>query len=73
MFLNHSILNRTDEYIQNNLVELHVYLSQHTIEHIIEQPAYELGDLASDLGGVLTSVRWYFDGPDEFISGVPSR
>jgi hypothetical protein len=52
MFLNHSILNRSDEYIQNNLVELHIYLNQHIIEYINEQPAYELNALASDLGGV---------------------
>jgi hypothetical protein len=52
MFLNHSILNRSDEYIQNNMVELHVYLNQHNIEYILEQPAYELSELASDLGGV---------------------
>jgi ABC-type proline/glycine betaine transport system permease subunit len=52
MFLNHSILNRTDEYIQNNLVELHIYLNQNNIQTILEQPAYELSALASDLGGV---------------------
>jgi hypothetical protein len=52
MFLNHSILNRSDEYIQNNLLELHVYLNLNTIEYVIEQPAYEFGTLASDLGGV---------------------
>jgi hypothetical protein len=55
MFLNHSILNRSDEYIQNNMVELHVYIFQNIIEYIIEQPAYELSALASDLGGVLKS------------------
>jgi hypothetical protein len=42
-----------DDYIQNNLVELHIYVTSHTIEYVVEQPEYELTALVSDLGGVI--------------------
>ncbi len=40
-------------YIEQNLVELHVFLKTKDIEYISEEADYELASLFSDLGGVI--------------------
>jgi len=59
LFIDHSIVNN-DDYIQKNLVELHVYVETNTVEFIEEQPSYRFSQLTSDLGGVRKAMKRYF-------------
>jgi hypothetical protein len=52
LFIDHSIVNK-DDYIEKNLVELHVYVESSAIQFIEELASYDFGQLTSDLGGVL--------------------
>ena len=52
LFIDHSIVSK-DDYIEKNLVELHVYVESNAIQVIEEQTSYGFSQLTSDLGGVL--------------------
>jgi hypothetical protein len=52
LFIDHSIVNK-DNYIEKNLVELHVYVESNATQFIEEQVSYNISHLTSDLGGIL--------------------
>ncbi len=56
LFIDHTFVNK-DDYIEKNMVELHVYVESNAIQLIQELPNYDVPQLVSDLGGVKCK-RW---------------
>ena len=51
-FLRHTLVNN-DSYVQNSLVELHVYLQTNDIHCVTEAPDLRASTVLSSLGGVI--------------------
>jgi hypothetical protein len=48
---NHTLVYN-DDYVQNNLVEVHIYLETNDIQYIVESQEYGFIQLFADLGAV---------------------